>query len=420
MSNEPYVLITADTHAGGSHAQYREYLEPKYRDAFDTWRGGYKNPALEHYGSKKLRNWDLAIRTKDQNSQGVVGEVVFPNTVPPFFRKSIVTAQPPRPEHYEHALAGIRAHNRWLKDFCAEDPVRRAGIGLILPNDLDEAIKDIEFIAGAGLRGGVLLPLIPPDCTWLKPLYDPAWDRVYAAIQDHDLVINQHSGQGSPNYGEGPVPEALWISEVTFYCQTGFRHLLMSGAYEKFPKLKYVLTESGCGWVGDMLRALDRIHMGFVHGSIGEMTLRGHAVGAEGKTQRLRRAQLLVRREFPEHRRSQRHRHDRRGPRDVGQRLPALRRHVSVQPRVVAPHVRGIVGDAAPQSARRKRRGLYKFDLGEAEAARGAVRSDAGTGQRAAAARRRFRATRRVICSRTRCTDSDRWLCLQGSASSTR
>ena len=31
-------------------------------------------------------------------------------------------------------------------------------IGLILPNDLDEAIRDIEFIAGAGLRGGVLLP----------------------------------------------------------------------------------------------------------------------------------------------------------------------------------------------------------------------------------------------------------------------
>ncbi len=275
MSDEPYILITADTHAGGSHAQYREYLDPKYRDAFDAWRGGYKNPSQEHYGRKKLRNWDLAVRTEDQNSQGVVGEVVFPNTVPPFFKKSIVTAQPPRPEAYEHALAGIRAHNRWLADFCAEDPHRRAGIGLILPNDLDEAIADIEFIARAGLRGGVLLPLIPPDCTWLKPLYDPAWDRVLAAIQDHDLVINQHSGQGSPDYGVGPVPEALWISEVTFYCQVGWRHLLMSGAYEKFPKLKYILTESGCAWVGPALKALDRIHMGFKAGAIGEMTYAG-------------------------------------------------------------------------------------------------------------------------------------------------
>jgi predicted TIM-barrel fold metal-dependent hydrolase len=268
-------LITADTHAGGNHAQYRDCLDPKYRDAFDTWRGGYKNPSQEHYGSKKMRNWDYEIRTKDQNSQGVVGEVVFPNTVPPFYRKSIVTAQPPAPDHYEYALAGIRAHNRWLKDFCAEDPDRRAGIGLILPNDLDEAIKDIEFIAKAGLRGGVLLPLIPPDCTWLKPLFDPAWDRVFAAIQDHDLVINQHSGQGSPNYGEGPVPEAMWISEVTFYCQAGFRHLLMSGVYERFPRLKYILTESGCGWVGDMLKSLDRIDTGFKHGSIGEMNYQG-------------------------------------------------------------------------------------------------------------------------------------------------
>ena len=222
-----------------------------------------------------MRNWDYEIRTRDQNSQGVVGEVVFPNTVPPFYTKSVVTAQPPTADRFELALAGIRAHNRWLKDFCAEDPDRRAGIGLILPNDLDEAIKDIEFIAEAGLRGGVLLPLIPPDCTWLKPLYDPAWDRVLAAIQDHDLVINQHSGQGSPDYGAGPVPEALWISEVTFYCQAGWRHLLMSGAYEKFPKLKYILTESGCAWVGPALQQLDRIHMGFKAGAIGEMDYGG-------------------------------------------------------------------------------------------------------------------------------------------------
>jgi len=275
MSNDPYILITADTHAGGSHAQYREYLDPQYRETFDEWRGGYKNPSQEHYGSKKMRNWDYDIRTADQNSQGVVGEVVFPNTVPPFYRKSIVTAHPPAPADFENCLAGIRAHNRWLKDFCAEDRQRRAGIGLILPNDLDEAIKDIEFIAEAGLRGGVLLPLIPPDCDWLKPLYDPAWDKVFAAIVDHDLVVNQHSGQGSPQYGEGPVAEAIWITEVTYYCQAGFRHLIMSGVFEKFPKLKYVLTESGCAWAPALLKQMDRIHMGFKHGAIGEMNYEG-------------------------------------------------------------------------------------------------------------------------------------------------
>ncbi len=283
MSNQPYILITADTHAGGSHSQYRGYLEPRYRDAFDAWRGEYKNPAPEHYARKKLRNWDLAVRTEDQNSQGVVGEVVFPNTVPPFYRKSIVTAQPPQPEDYELTLAGIRAHNRWLADFCAEDPVRRAGIGLILPNDLDEAVKDIEAIARAGLRGGVLLPLVPPDCTWIKPLHHPSWDKVYAAIQDHGLVMNQHSGAGLPDYGEGAAAEAMWMSEVTFYCQSGFRQLLLGGAYERFPKLKYVLTESGCAWVAPVLQQLDRIHMGFVQGAIGEISYAGLEWGLKEK-----------------------------------------------------------------------------------------------------------------------------------------
>ena len=70
-------------------------------------------------------------------------------------------------------------------------------------------------------------------------------------------------------------PKSLWISEVTFYCQAGWRHLLMSGAYEKFPKLKYILTESGCAWVAPMLKQLDRIHMGFKAGAIGEMNYEG-------------------------------------------------------------------------------------------------------------------------------------------------
>ena len=50
MSNDPYLLITADTHAGGSHEQYREYLDPQYREAFDEWRGGYKNPLRQAGG----------------------------------------------------------------------------------------------------------------------------------------------------------------------------------------------------------------------------------------------------------------------------------------------------------------------------------------------------------------------------------
>jgi len=84
-------------------------------------------------------------------------------------------------------------------------------------------------------------------------------------------VINQHSGQGSPRYQETIVGEAIWITEVIFYSQSGFRHLLMSGVFERFPRLRYIMTESGCGWVGPLLQQLDRLHMGMKRGAIGEM-----------------------------------------------------------------------------------------------------------------------------------------------------
>jgi hypothetical protein len=44
MADDRYLLISADCHAGGSHEQYREYLDPAYRDEFDAWRQRYSNP----------------------------------------------------------------------------------------------------------------------------------------------------------------------------------------------------------------------------------------------------------------------------------------------------------------------------------------------------------------------------------------
>ena len=37
-ADERYTIISSDCHAGGSHAAYREYLDPKYHDDFDAWR----------------------------------------------------------------------------------------------------------------------------------------------------------------------------------------------------------------------------------------------------------------------------------------------------------------------------------------------------------------------------------------------
>ena len=131
-ADDHYVVITADSHAGGSHAQYREYLDPKYRDDFDAWRGKYKNPFKDLKDTDlRVRNWDGELRDQQQNEDGIVGEVIFPNTVPPFFPNFVLFAPPPTAEEYEHRHAGVQAHNRWLADYCAEKPEARAGIGQI-------------------------------------------------------------------------------------------------------------------------------------------------------------------------------------------------------------------------------------------------------------------------------------------------
>ncbi len=269
--SRPYVVITADTHAGGSLDMYREYLDPKDRDEFDAWRGRYRNPSKKHIGGKKTKNWDSAQRTADLEADGVIAEVNFPNTVPPFYDQAFHVAPLPKPEQYQRWRAGTRAHNRWLVDFCAESPGRRAGIGLIQLNDIDDAIEDVQWIAERGLKGGVLLPLPSPSDVHLRPLYDSAYDPLWAAIQDCDLVLNQHSGQGSPEYGSEQGADALWVMEMPFFVQRGFCQLILGGVFERFPKLRYILTESGCAWAPGLMRRLDGIHMGMKMGMMGEV-----------------------------------------------------------------------------------------------------------------------------------------------------
>jgi len=252
-----YTIISADTHAGGSHAQYREFLDSAYLEDFDAWRARYKNPFRDLGDYRRLRNWDNELRNSQQEGDGVIGEVIFPNTVPPFFPGFVLFARPPRPEEYEHRLAGIRAHNRWLVDFCSRYPERRAGVGQIFINNLEDALEDVRWIKDHGLRGGILLPTVPPDVDWVRPLFDPYYDPLWALCQDLDIPVNCHGGTGSPDYGPTPVSMLLYINEVGFYSQRPFVHLLLSGVFERFPRLKFVITEQGVDWMPGLLGRLD-------------------------------------------------------------------------------------------------------------------------------------------------------------------
>ncbi len=99
-TKDHYTIISADCHAGGSHSMYREYLDRAYLEDFDAWRGRYKNPFRDLGDNRRFRNWDNEMRNSQQEADGIVGEVVFPNTVPPFFPSFVLFAPPAKPEDY--------------------------------------------------------------------------------------------------------------------------------------------------------------------------------------------------------------------------------------------------------------------------------------------------------------------------------
>jgi predicted TIM-barrel fold metal-dependent hydrolase len=281
-----YTVISADTHAGGSHAQYRDFLEAKYLDDFDAWRGEYKNPFSDLGDDRRLRNWDDEMRNSQQDADGVAGEVIFPNTVPPFFPSFVLFARPPKPDEYEHRLAGIRAHNRWLVDFCERYPERRAGIGQIFLNDVDDAIEDVRWIKEHGLRGGILLPNNPPDVDWIPQLNHPDYDRLWAVCEELEVPVNCHGGTGSPAYERVPSSALMMIAEVPFYGKRPLQFMILSGVFDRFPNLKFVMTEQGGAWLPGMLAQLDGILKSVRDkGAIGELRFKPEHVLARSATE---------------------------------------------------------------------------------------------------------------------------------------
>jgi predicted TIM-barrel fold metal-dependent hydrolase len=284
--DEHYVIITADSHAGGSHQQYREFLDPKYRHDFDAWRAKYKNPFKDLKETDlRVRNWDGELRDSQLNRDGIVGEVIFPNTVPPFFPSFVLFAQPPTPEEYEHRHAGIQAHNRWMADFVAQKPEARAGIGQIFLNDLDDAIADVVWCRENGLRGGVLVGSVPPTCSWLKPLYDPHYDPLWRVCEELGVPVNAHSGTGGPDYPRAPAMPMVHMAEMIFYSQRPLVYLVLAGVFERFPNLTFVLTEAGCSWVPGLLQQLDGLMAQLRTGASGEMRFEGEMVPPRSATE---------------------------------------------------------------------------------------------------------------------------------------
>jgi predicted TIM-barrel fold metal-dependent hydrolase len=259
MDSERYLIISADCHGGGGLLDYRPYLASKWHDEFDAWAASYEIPYEDLKGPDANRNWDSDRRLKELEADGIVAEVIFPNTIPPFFPKASLSEQPPAANEGDLTArwAGLQAHNRWLADFCAQAPGRRAGIAQIMLHDIPAACEEVRWAKENGLTGGVLLPGAPPG-SGLPPLYDKVYyEPLWSTCAELGMPVNHHSGSAIPPAGEEPEDKIILILEVTWWAHRAFTHLLVSGAFERHPDLCLVLTEQGTAWIPEELMRLD-------------------------------------------------------------------------------------------------------------------------------------------------------------------
>jgi predicted TIM-barrel fold metal-dependent hydrolase len=277
---ERYTIISADGHAGADLLDYRPYLPSRWHDDFDRWAAGYVNPFADLLAPTAYRSWDGGRRLAEHDAAGVVGEVLFPNTVPPFFEEGNLLARPPTEAEYAPRWAGLQAHNRWLVDFCAEAPERRAGIVQIFLNRVDDAVAELRWAKEhMGVFGGALLPAVAPN-SHLRPLWDPYYEPLWAVCEELDIPLNIHSGSGLPDYGDLDAARAIMLIELPWFAHRPLWHLIFGGVLERHPRLRLAMTEQGTAWVPRGLDTLDWFFARMTTGDSAEANFFGAAVGS--------------------------------------------------------------------------------------------------------------------------------------------
>jgi predicted TIM-barrel fold metal-dependent hydrolase len=254
-----YTVISADCHGGAELLDYKPFLERKWHDEFDAWAAAYEVPYEDLMGDKGKRNWDSERRLSDLESDGIVAEVIYPNTVPPFFPKVSLVSQPPTADAGDatRRWAGLQAHNRWLADFCQQAPGRRAGVAQIMLHDIDAAVAEVRWARENGLTGGVLLPGTPYG-GGLRQLHDiEYYDPLWAVCEELQMPVNHHAGSAAPSMGPTNVDSVIFLLEVTWWAHRALTSLITSGALERHPDLQLVFTEQGTAWIPAELGRLD-------------------------------------------------------------------------------------------------------------------------------------------------------------------
>lgn len=192
---------------------------------------------------------DVARRLQDQARDGVVAEVLYPNSGLALFNSPVAAYQ----------LAVARSYNDWLAELFAEHRQRFVPVGMVPVVDLDAAVAEAERLARLGFRA-CKVPITYSE----RPYNHPDYDRLWSVCAAAGLVVSFHAFSNS----EDVYPEdwgekegsggALNLMAMRMVDGMNPASLLISGgALMRFPDLKFVIVECGAGWLAWLLQVLD-------------------------------------------------------------------------------------------------------------------------------------------------------------------
>ena len=219
-------------------------------DEFDEWVKTVREPVRRPARARpRTATGTRSAASRSSSSDGVVAEVLFPNTVPPFFPNGNLTAVPAEGRRARAPLGGSEGAQplaRRLLQRHAGSP-RRAGA--------DPAARRRRRGRGdpVGQGGRPVRRRAAPG--------HPARQRPRAV---HRRRSTSRSGARAPSSRcrstttpptpgptTGPYPATGWMFfvEAGFFSHRALWMLIFAGVFDRYPNLKLILTEGGAEWV---------------------------------------------------------------------------------------------------------------------------------------------------------------------------
>jgi predicted TIM-barrel fold metal-dependent hydrolase len=199
---------------------------------------------------------DISKRLPDLDQEGIWSELVFPSLG--MWSSSFRT-----PEVLREAL---KVSNDWAYETIDKYSPRLISTAQVSTLDIDDAVAELKRTAEMGYRA-VFLPVAPHPLQ--KDYNHDSWEPFWATAEEAGMVLAFHIGTDPIDLSKGtaagvvyrgPGGAVLNYTETTFGGQRAVVKMVASGALDRHPGLKVLISEGGATWVPFIA---DRIEEGY-------------------------------------------------------------------------------------------------------------------------------------------------------------